>query len=48
MPYDERYLPVWNGDTVRLPHEIEQEIPVDTNFIKKRIKTNQNLKDRNP
>mgnify|MGYP007069892549 CR=1 FL=1 len=37
QPYDEKYLPVWNGDTVRLPYELEKEIPVDTNLLKKRI-----------
>ena len=48
MPYDENLLPVWNGDTVRLPHEIEQEIPTDTNFIKNRIQANKDLQKRFP
>ena len=48
MPYDETLLPIWNGDTVRLPYEIEQEIPVDTNFIKDRIQANKDLQKRFP
>ena len=48
MPYDETLLHVWNGDTVRLPYEIEQEIPVDTNFIKDRIQANKDLQKRFP
>lgn len=43
IPYDTTYLPVWNGDTVRLPYEIEQEIPTDTNMLKKRIESNEFL-----
>lgn len=48
MPYDENLLPVWNGDTVRLPYEIEQEIPTDTTFIKDRIQANKELQKRFP
>lgn len=48
MPYDENLLPVWNGDTVRLPYELEQEIPTDTNFIKDRIQANKELQKRFP
>ena len=48
MPYDENLLPIWNGDTVRLPYELEQEIPTDTNFIKNRIKANKELINRFP
>lgn len=37
LPYDDIYLPVWNGDTVSLPRELEMEIPIDTNLVKQRI-----------
>ena len=30
LPYDKKFLPVWNGDTVRLPKPLEAEIPTDT------------------
>lgn len=52
--YDEKYLPVWNGDTISLPKSIEREIPVDTNFLKKRIENTKRLRkmydkyDRDP
>lgn len=48
MPYDEALLPVWNGDTVRLPADIEREIPIDTNFIKERIAKNKELQEKFP
>lgn len=41
--YDEKLLPVWNGDTVSLPKELEREIPIDTNMLKKRIENNKKL-----
>ena len=40
--YDETVLPR-NGNGVRLPLEIEQEIPVDTTFLKDRIKRTEEL-----
>lgn len=48
MPYDETLLPIWNGDTVSLPKELEREIPTDTNFVKKRIQANKELQERFP
>ena len=41
--YDEKLLPVFNGDTVRLPAAIEREIPIDTNDLKTRIDKNNKL-----
>lgn len=41
--YDERLLPTFNGDTVSLPKQLEQEIPVDTNMLKQRIANNEAL-----
>lgn len=46
MPYDETMLPTWNGDTVSIPKELEKEIPVDTNLIKRRIQANKELQER--
>ena len=47
MPYDKKFLPDGekNGifNTVRLPEEIEKEIPTDTTMLKDRIKANQKL-----
>lgn len=43
IPYDTTYLPTWNGDTIRLPKELEMEIPVDTNFVKNKISNNEKL-----
>lgn len=37
LPYNEELFPVWNGDTVSLSPELEREIPIDTNLIKKDI-----------
>ena len=47
IPYDTTYLPIWNGDTVRLPYELEMEIPTDTNFLKERIQRNKDLQESN-
>lgn len=45
LPYDSKFLPE-NGDgTVRLPKNIEQEMPTDTTFIKERIQKNKKLRD---
>ena len=46
IPYDEQDLPVYNGDTVRLPYSLEQEIPIDTNLLKNRIEQNKALQDK--
>lgn len=43
LSYDEKLLPIFNEDTVRLPKQLELEIPVDTNFIKKRIANTKRL-----
>jgi hypothetical protein len=43
LSYDEKLLPIFNKDTVRLPKQLELEIPVDTNFIKKRIANTKRL-----
>ena len=40
--YDESILPAYDGG-VRLPLEVEQEIPVDTTFLKDRIKRTEEL-----
>ena len=45
LPYDQKFLPVWNGDTVSLPKPIEQEIPTDTAFLKNRIADTKRLMD---
>lgn len=37
LPYDTTLFPTWNGDTVRLTKELENQIPIDTNFIKQDI-----------
>ena len=45
VSYNSVFLPS-NGDgTVRLPKSLEEEIPVDTNFFKKRIAENKKLSD---
>ena len=41
--YDTNLLPKYNGDTVRLPKQIELEIPVDTTLLKNRIATNKDI-----
>lgn len=46
LSYDDKLLPVFSGDTVRLPKQIENEIPVDTTFLKKRIAANKALMDK--
>ena len=43
LPYDKKFLPVWNGDTVRLPKPLEAEIPTDTTFLKNRIASTKRL-----
>lgn len=55
LPYDESLLIEGPADprggwdvTYRLPEDIEREIPVDTNFIKERIKLNSELAKKNP
>lgn len=55
IPYNEEFLPKGEEDrrggfkhTVRLPKELELEIPVDTNFIKQRIDANQKYVDEHP
>ena len=45
LPYDRSLLPVWNGDTVRLSKQLEQEIPVDTTMLKDRIAGIEKLMD---
>lgn len=46
LSYDKQLLPVFNGDTVRLPKQLELEIPTDTTFIKKRIANTKKLMDQ--
>ena len=46
IPYDEKDLPVYNGDTVTLPYSLVQEIPYDTNMLKNRIQQNKALQDK--
>ena len=41
--YDTKLLPRYNGDTVRLPKQIELEIPTDTNKLKERIALNEDI-----
>lgn len=55
IPYDEKFLPKGKEDTiggfkhtVRLPKELEQEIPVDTNLLKERIELNQRYLQEHP
>lgn len=43
LKYDNKFLPVWNGDTVSLPKQLESEIPTDTTFLKNRIARTEEL-----
>lgn len=46
LSYDSKFLPKFNGDTVRLPKQLEMEIPTDTNMLKKRIANTERLMKR--
>lgn len=46
LSYDSKFLPAFNGDTVRLPRQLEAEIPVDTTMLKKRIANTERLMER--
>lgn len=48
LEYNQKFLPVWNGDTVRLPKQLELEIPTDTTFLKNRIEQNKRLAESDP
>ena len=43
LQYDKSLLPTFNGDTIRLPRQLEMEIPTDTTFIKNRIANTEKL-----
>ena len=43
LEYDPKFLPENEDGSVRLPKQLENEIPVDTNFIKNRIANNEKL-----
>lgn len=45
LPYDTKFLPENEDGSVRLPANIESEIPTDTTFIKNRIQKNKKLRD---
>lgn len=46
LEYENQYLPVFNGDTVRLPKKLEMEIPTDTIMLKNRIAATEKLMKR--
>lgn len=48
LSYDNKFLPTFNGDTVRLPKQLELEIPTDTNMLKKRIARTEELMQLSP
>lgn len=48
LSYDSKFLPKFNGDTVRLPKQLEMEIPTDTNVLKKRIARTEELIHQSP
>ena len=48
LSYDNKFLPTFNGDTVRLPKQLELEIPTDTNMLKKRIASTEELMQLSP
>ncbi len=48
LSYDNKFLPSFNGDTVRLPKQLELEIPTDTNMLKKRIARTEELMQLSP
>ena len=45
LEYDSKFLPENEDGSVRLPENIEKEIPIDTTFIKIRKQKNKNLRD---
>ena len=48
LSYDDKYLPIFNGDTVRLPKQLEREIPTDTTKLKQRIINTKRLMEKYP
>ena len=48
LGYYPKFLPTYNGDTVRLPKKLEMEIPTDTNLLKSRIEQNEKLMNNDP
>lgn len=48
LSYDDKFLPVFNGDTVRLPKQLELEIPTDTTKLKDRIANTERLMKYSP
>lgn len=45
LEYDSKFLPENEDGSVRLPKNVEKEIPVDTTFIKNRIQKNKKIRD---
>lgn len=43
LEYDPKFLPANEDGSVRLPKQLEKEIPVDTNLVKNRIANNEKL-----
>lgn len=43
LEYDPKFLPENEDGSVRLPKQLEKEIPVDTNMVKRRIADNEKL-----
>lgn len=46
LSYDDKLLPKFNGDTVRVHKQIEMEIPTDTTMLKNRIAATEKLMNR--